>query len=285
MASERAKGISHQRLVQLLLGNELAEVAQAAESLESSGQPLLGVSNLISPALADVSLQVRGGEIVGIAGVTGSGSESLLSTLFGGSPRISGRVSVRDTQLASGQPTTAVASGMGYVPADRKMQGAITELTAAENLTLADVRSVWRAPFLRHRLEDQQARQWFEKLNVRPAGRVNQPLRTFSGGNQQKILLAKWLRTKPDVLLLDEPTQGVDINSKAEIHRQLLAEARRGAAVVVSSTDVDELAAICTRVIVMRSGRIAAQLAGPDISASAISRLALHTDATGSEAS
>ena len=126
--------------------------------------------------------------------------------------------------------------------------------------------------------ERREALTWFERLGVRPAEAVDRPLESFSGGNQQKILFGKWLRRRPDVLLLDEPTQGVDVGAKAVLHRRLVEAAAAGAAVVISSSDVDELAAICRRVLVCRQGRLAADLHGDDVTVRAISRECLQNE-------
>jgi ribose transport system ATP-binding protein len=267
-----AGGISRHDLVHLLVGSELDETSDDSASLRPSGTPLLRVEGITAGPLEEVSFQVHAGEVVGVAGVTGSGRETILATLFGGVPRLAGSVSVRERKIPGDRPWEAVEAGIGYLPADRKSNGGIMDLTARENLTLAELGSLWKVPFLRRKLENEECRRWFDELNVRPSGRINDTLDRFSGGNQQKLLLAKWLRRGPEVLLLDEPTQGVDIASKAEIHQRLIASARAGAAIVVSSSDVDELAAVCTRVLVLRRGRLAADLVGDEVKVKAISR-------------
>lgn len=154
-------------------------------------------------------------------------------------------------------------------------------LSARENLTVADLRPFWRSLTLRRTAERAEARMWFERLNVRPAGAWEKPLMTFSGGNQQKILFGKWLRREPSVFLLDEPTQGVDVGAKAALHRQLIRTAQEGAAVVVSSSDVDELAALCQRVLVLRAGKLVKELRDPNVTVAIISRECLGGDDAG----
>jgi ribose transport system ATP-binding protein len=283
-ASRAARGISRGDLIHLLVGSEFEEVANVSSSLRAEGDPIIRVSGLAAGRVSDVSFDLFGGEVTGVAGVTGSGREALLSAIFGATQRRSGEVTVGGSKLSSNQPPTAVRAGVGYVPAERKVRGGIMELTARENLTIADLKPLWRPPKISRRRERAECDDWFERLAVRPAGAFDRNLNTFSGGNQQKVLLAKWLRRKPKALLLDEPTQGVDIGSKAEIHRCLVGEAGRGAAVLIASSDVDELAAACTRVIVMRNGRIAADLEGEDVTARRISRESLGTELVGSAA-
>jgi ribose transport system ATP-binding protein len=149
------------------------------------------------------------------------------------------------------------------------------ELSARENLTVVDLKPFWRGLRLRAAAERAEARRWFEVLSVRPRNAVELPLMAFSGGNQQKVVLGKWLRAEPSVLLLDEPTQGVDIRAKALLHELIVGAADRGSAVVVSSTDVEELASLCDRVLVMRHGRRSAELTGPRLSPDSITRACL----------
>jgi ribose transport system ATP-binding protein len=152
---------------------------------------------------------------------------------------------------------------MAYLPPDRRSAG-VSGQTARENLVLAGLRVHWRWPRISRRAERYETRSWFGRLNVRPATGIEQLLSSFSGGNQQKILFGKWLRLGPKVLLLDEPTQGVDIATKAALHKEILAAADAGACAVVSSSDAGELIAVCHRILVMRDGRIAVTLTGKD---------------------
>jgi ribose transport system ATP-binding protein len=143
-------------------------------------------------------------------------------------------------------------------------------LTATENVMMANVKSSWRWFGLAGSRDRAEAQRWFDELAVHPRGKTGQDLSAFSGGNQQKILFAKWLRCQPDVLLLDEPTQGVDVGARAELHRRILGLAEQGAAVLVSSSDPDELESLCSRVYVLRRGLVSDELTGADVTASAI---------------
>jgi ribose transport system ATP-binding protein len=152
-------------------------------------------------------------------------------------------------------------------------------MTAQANLTLADLRPLWRRVYLSPKAERREVKRWFENLRVRPSAGYRMQLGRFSGGNQQKILLSKWLRRTPSVLLLDDPTQGVDVAAKIELHKHILALAAQGSAVVVSSTDADELASLCNRIVVMRSGRVVDELWGHRLDSGEITRSIL-ADAT-----
>ena len=281
VADAAARGMAREDLVRLLVGSDFEEPPRATGPLIPSSEPLLSVDGLTSESLDRVSLEARPGEVVGIAGITGSGREALLGTIFGALPRFDGRVTVSGREVHRDGAWAAVSAGIGYLPADRKSNGGVMNLPVRENLTLARLRPLWKAPFLRRTREDAECRRWFEQLSIRPKDRFNETLERFSGGNQQKVLLAKWLRLEPRVLLLDEPTQGVDVASKAEIHRQLTATAHQGAAVLIASSDVDELAAVCTRVVVLHEGHPTAELQGDRVRVDLISREAHGSEPTG----
>jgi ribose transport system ATP-binding protein len=218
---------------------------------------------------------VRPGDVVGVAGITGSGRDVVLGAVFGALEREGGTVTVGGTVLTAFQPRSAMDAGVGFLPAERKIQGGIMEFSARENLTLSDLRPFWVRGLLRRSQETTETKSWFERLDVRPSGAYEVPLMNFSGGNQQKVLFGKWMRRNPRVFLLDEPTQGVDVGAKAALHRQILAAAANGAAVVISSSDVDELAALCHEVLVVRNGRIVARLRGDEVTVAAISHESL----------
>jgi ribose transport system ATP-binding protein len=274
-----ARDIDRRELVSHLVGREFDEIAGiAASGDEPAGPVLLKVRSLQAGPLRGVSLEVRAGDVIGIVGITGSGRESLLPAIFGAVPRESGEVLVGDTPLAAHRPDLAIAAGVAFLPADRVRRGGIMSLPARENLVLPRLRDLWRHLRLDRSAENAQARTWFDRLDVRPAGAVGAPLASFSGGNQQKVLFGKWLRCQPRVLLLDEPTQGVDIGAKAQIHQQILGAAGAGAAVVVSSSDYEELVAICQRVLILRGGRVVAELSRGQLSVDGIAHAVLGAE-------
>ena len=225
-----------------------------------------------------MSFSIAPGDVVGIAGITGSGRETVLGAIFGASVREAGTIRVAGTPVTPRRPDLSMGVGMAYLPPDRKILGGIMEFTARENLSLSDLKPFWRGGRINRRAERKETNSWFDRLSVRPSGAVEQRLMAFSGGNQQKVLFGKWLRRVPRVFLLDEPTQGVDVGAKAELHRQLLDAAEQGAAILVSSSDVDELAALCRRVLVLRDGQIVAELAGSRLTVANIARECLGAE-------
>jgi len=276
--------LDRSRLIHLLVGAELDEVHASAAALHPEhGEPILKVRDLWASQQAGVSFDVHRGEIVGVAGITGSGRETLLGALFGAAERFAGTVHVGHQLLRPVRPDASMAVGVAYLSPDRKLNGGIMELSARENVSLSDLRPFWGFPWLRRRPERAEVLSWFKRLAVRPGDAVESHLSTFSGGNQQKILFSKWLRRRPEVLLLDEPTQGVDVGAKVELHRHLLAAAAEGTGVLVSSSDVDELLALSHRVLVLRDGRIVASLTGADLTVQAISHQALAADESAGE--
>lgn len=285
VATRPTSALDRRGLVDLLVGEELTVAHHAAEVLPADGErPALSLRGITAASLHGFSADIRAGQITGIAGITGSGRETVLGAVFGAIPR-RGEVRAGDgTLIQPDRPDLAIRRGLAYLPADRARNSAIASLPARENIALTSLRPFARLGTMRRGPERRAALAWFERLAVRPPGQVDLPLEAFSGGNQQKILLAKWLRREPAVFLLDEPTQGVDVAAKAVVHGQLVRAAAAGAAIVISSSDADELAAICQRVLVCRHGRVGADLRGSQVTVQALSReCLLGSDAPASE--
>ena len=279
VATEPTAALDRPRLIDLLVGDEFAVAHAVADRLPAAGtRPALSLRGVSAESLAGVSAEFAAGQITGIAGLTGSGRETLLGAVFGAIPRDGEVLTAAGTRIPPARPDLAMRYGLAFLPADRTANSAIPGLPARENIAVTHLRPLRRLWTVRRRAERREALTWFERLGVRPAEAVDRPLESFSGGNQQKILFGKWLRRRPDVLLLDEPTQGVDVGAKAVLHRRLVEAAAAGAAVVISSSDVDELAAICRRVLVCRQGRLAADLHGDDVTVRAISRECLQNE-------
>jgi ribose transport system ATP-binding protein len=282
VVTRQVADLTRLQLLHDLVGREFEETKQQVSELDApGGTPLLHIRGLQGSRLKGVDLDVYAGELVGIAGITGSGREQLCANIFGALAAKSGLVELDGRAVPAGRPDQAMRLGAAYIPADRTTGGMCLTLSARENVTLTDLRRSRRGPFVNGAAEREEVHSWFERLDVRPRGGIENPLSSFSGGNQQKLVFAKWLRRKPKVLLLDEPTQGVDVAAKAQLHQQCITAAQEGAAVLVSSSDVDELVALSTRVLVLRRGRLVAELRGAQINAASLSRLSLLDDEDG----
>ncbi len=258
VAEEATSRLDNDKMVQLIVGRAVAGLSVADD--ESAGEPVMTVSGIGGEELSDFSLTLRASEIVGVGGILGSGREQVGPMLFGSQHRQGGRVEVGGDELRPDDTAAAIESGIAYVPADRRRGGAIMEMNVRENLTLPAMRPLRRSfGRLDGRAERMQTRWWMNEVGLRPPN-PEQPLKLFSGGNQQKIVIAKWLRIRPRVLLLDEPTQGVDVGAKAAIYELILAAKRDGAGVLLCSSDTKELVQLCDRVLVLKDGRVISEV-------------------------
>lgn len=266
-----AAGLSAGDLVASMLGNAVDEVTVGA-SPEPAGGPLLSVHGLRAGPLAGVDLDVWPGEVVGVAGLLGSGRSTLLHVLFG-DRRASGGSMAFDG--ARGFPPTvraATRSGIALVPEGREIEGTFADLSVRHNLSSAVVRQYWRRWRLAHSAERADAQRLITEFGVHPAS-DSPPVATLSGGNQQKTLIARWLRRAPRLLLLDEPTQGVDAGARADIHRHVRAATGQGSAALYVSSDFEELALVCDRVVVLSAGRVTHEVRAPAITGESLTAL------------
>src|SRR5215218_2151354 len=271
VATEASASLTHERLANLMLGRELVAEAAAHTRLEPpsvNGIPVLSVRGVGGAELAPINLDVRRGEVVGVAGLTGSGRDELASLLSGRRLR-TGEVVVDGTTIPPFNPRAAIDAGLCAVPADRANDALFRANTLRENLTIGDLRPFWSRGWLRTKAEKQDAKVWIEELDVRPP-RSETLIGELSGGNQQKVVMARWFRCTPRVLVLDEPTQGVDVGSKAQIHRLIDLASTQGTATVVCSSDSAELERLCSRVIVLQRGVVIAELHGSEITSERI---------------
>jgi len=267
VADVAAAAVDHDELVRLITGRRPSDALapRAHPGDEPGGEPVLSAYGLAGGGVTDLSFDLRPGEIVGIGGLIGSGREHVAALLFGALSRTAGEVVVRGEPLRPGDPRTAIRRGLAFVPAERREHGAIMDLYARENLTLPQLAPLRRRfGRLDRGAEQRDVAAWTRRVDLQPPD-AERPLKLFSGGNQQKVVLAKWLRTDPLVLLLDEPTQGVDVGAQASVYALVAAAAEAGAAVVVASSEAKEIEALCDRALVMRDGRVAATLARPDL--------------------
>ncbi|MBV9491835.1 MAG: sugar ABC transporter ATP-binding protein [Verrucomicrobia bacterium] len=261
VGTQPTRDTTEPELIRMMVGRALSQ--EPAPHLDVGPNPnpvFLRARNLARrPLLRDASLEVRAGEIVGLAGLIGAGRSELAQALFGVAPAESGSIEVNGRPVQIHRPEDAIALGIAYVPEDRQRQGLVTAMTVAQNIGLTRVWQMVRGPFLDFRAEEGLADEFIQALRIKTPYR-HQLARNLSGGNQQKIVLGKWLATKPKLLIVDEPTRGIDVGARAEIHRLLDRLAREeNMAIVVISSDLPEILRLSDRIAVMREGRLVAE--------------------------
>ena len=250
-----AATLTEGELIRLMVGREVSQIYPPPE--RGPGDVVLSVKNLgcRSSGVRHVSLEIRAGEILGLAGLVGAGRTELAHILFGLTPADTGEILLNGRRATIRSPREAVAQGMAYVPEDRRRHGVIPEMPLAQNVTMAIHRRIFPGTWLRFGAERRLALDAIRELDVRASG-PEAPGGSLSGGNQQKVSLARWLATKPKLLILDEPTQGVDVGAKSEIHKLIRRLTKEGLAVLMISSDLPEILAMSDRIAVMRGGRI-----------------------------
>jgi ABC-type sugar transport system ATPase subunit len=272
VATQPLATLDRAALVQLMIGRRVDEYFPA-HAEQQAGHELLRVEQLSSPAgFADVSFTLCAGEVLGVAGLVGAGRSELAQAIFGLDPQVTGRIRVRGTPVAIRSPRAAMALGIGLVPEDRKRQGLVLSMTAASNTTLPTLASLARLTFVNAGAERAVARTFFDRLRVRASG-PDAATAGLSGGNQQKLVLAKWLAARCSILMLDEPTRGVDVGAKSEIHGLVDELAAKGAAILLISSELSEVLNLSTRILVLRGGRVAGELPRARATQDAVMRL------------
>jgi rhamnose transport system ATP-binding protein len=250
-------------LVRAMVGRDLDEHVPTETNI---GGTVLRVERLTREGVfVDVSFEVHAGEIVALAGLVGAGRSEVACAIFGVDKFDAGSVTVNGTKLRPGSPAAAMDAGVGLVPEDRRQQGLVMNMSIARNVALASLKRLRRLGFISGASERRFARDWSARLQVKYA-RLANPMTSLSGGNQQKVVLAKWLGRRPTVLIVDEPTRGIDIGTKAEVHRLLEELANEGVAILVISSELPEVLRLANRILVMREGRIAAEFGHADAS-------------------
>jgi rhamnose transport system ATP-binding protein len=267
-------------LIRLMVGRELSAVFP--KTAVPIGDVVLDVRGLECRAsgVHGVALSVRAGEILGLAGLVGAGRTELARVLFGLTPADAGEIRLRGNPVTIGTPGRAVELGIAYVPEDRRRHGVILEMSVATNTTLAVLRAVSSFGLIDFGRERALAADYVERLGIKTAS-IENPVGNLSGGNQQKVALARWLAANPAVLILDEPTQGVDVGAKAEIHRLMVELAGRGLAIVMISSELPEILGMSDRIAVMHGGTVVATLDREAASQESIMELALGHVAEG----
>jgi len=269
-----AEGTDARTLIRLMAGRELSAVFP--KRVVPIGDPVLAVEGVTCSAarVRDVSFEVRAGEIFGFAGLVGAGRTQLAETLFGLTPADSGTVRIAGSAVTVRTPSDAIAAGIAYVPEDRRKHGVIGELPVRANATLAILDRISKGFLLEFAEERAIAADWVAKLGVKTDG-IDAPVSSLSGGNQQKVSIARWIATAPKVLILDEPTQGIDVGAKAECHRIMCDLAERGLAIVMISSELAEIMGMSDRIAVMRDGAIVGVMDRAEATPEAILTLAL----------
>ncbi|MGW2470058.1 sugar ABC transporter ATP-binding protein [Streptomyces bauhiniae] len=258
VASEPVADLTEETLVRRMVGRDLGELYPKEPA--EPGEVALSVRRLTREGVfTDVSFEVRGGEIVGLAGLVGAGRSEVARAVFGVDKWDAGTAEVCGRPLTNGSPSAAMAAGLVLVPEDRRAQGLVMDMSIERNIGLTGLRSTVRAGLMDRGAERSRALDWAVRLKVKYA-RIADAVGTLSGGNQQKVVLAKWLATGPRVLIVDEPTRGIDIGTKAEVHRLLSGLAADGVAVLMISSDLPEILGMADRVLVMHEGRLTAEL-------------------------
>ncbi|MEV6031986.1 sugar ABC transporter ATP-binding protein [Nonomuraea sp. NPDC052116] len=262
VAEDLVADITPDDLVRRMVGRELEALFPKQET--EAGEVALKVRRLTREgAFTDVSFEVRRGEIVALAGLVGAGRSEVARAVFGIDRWDAGSVEVDGRRLRPASPTAAMAAGLALVPEDRRQQGLVMDLSIERNIGLAGLADVRRGPLVSRAAERERARDWAVRLRLKFA-RLTDAVNVLSGGNQQKVVLAKWLARRPSVLIVDEPTRGIDVATKAEVHRLLSELAGSGVAVLMISSELPEVLGMADRVLVMHEGRLAAEIPRAD---------------------
>ena len=262
------------RIVQMMVGRPLGDFYQHKNG-RSRGKVMLEAENLGGGKVEPASITVHAGEVLGLAGLVGAGRTELARLIFGADPKRTGRVLLEGREVSIEGPLDAIRLGIGYLPEDRKGQGLFLQLSALANTSMNTLGPNSRLGVINHSALHKLTSDAIARLSIKvsgPAGIVG----GLSGGNQQKVLLARWLEIKPKVLLLDEPTRGVDVGAKSEIYRIINELAAQGVAIIVISSELPEVVGICDRVVVMREGIITGECSGSEINQEKIMTLATH---------
>ena len=278
--TRRMSEVNRQQLIQLMVGRELSAVFP--KKVVQLGDVVLELRQLCCDAsgIHDVNLSVRAGEIVGLAGLVGAGRTELARTIFGLTPADRGEIVLRDQAIKIESAARAIQSGIAYVPEDRRRHGVILDLAISANITLASLDRLARLGAMDFRHEKQLAADYTRRLGIKTPS-IFAPVATLSGGNQQKVALSRWLVTKPALLILDEPTQGIDVGAKAEVHELMTELAAQGVAILMISSELPEILGMSDRIAVMCGGTIVATLDRAEATQEKILALALGHHVTG----
>lgn len=276
VGTNAADSLTESQMIKLMVGREVSSIYPPSES--EPGEVVLSLKNLgcSQSGVSGVTLDVRAGEVVGMAGLVGAGRTELAKIIFGITPADSGGILLHGERLSVDCPREAISRGIAYVPEDRRQHGIILEMTISQNITMAIFPMLFPGGWLRFKSERLLANDFIRDLEIKAHG-TEAPGASLSGGNQQKVSVARWLATKPKLLILDEPTQGVDVGAKSEIHKIIRQLAKDGLAVLMISSDLPEVLGMSDRVAVMRGGKLVEIIAKENVDAHSVMAAALGT--------
>ncbi len=272
--------VTHEAMVRLMVGRDLSEYYERKD--REKGDLALEVKKLRTPVHPqhELTFSVASGEIVGVAGLVGAGRTEMLETLFGVTPALGGSIQISGADLELDSPISAIAAGIALAPEDRKQQGLVIDMTVRENLSLAALRrDQKKAGFLDFAKEKKISEKMIKAMRVKTPNE-DQIIRYLSGGNQQKVVLGKWLAMKPKILLLDEPTRGIDVGAKSEIYALMEELAESGVAILYVSSEMEEILGMADRALVMHEGRISGELTREELTEENIMHLATGGEKT-----
>jgi rhamnose transport system ATP-binding protein len=269
----RIKGATLDSLVHMMVGRDLAQLFPTRDS--KPGAEILSVQGFSRAGFyRDVSFTLRSGEILGMFGLVGSGRTDVILSMLGLEPRDAGKVVLNGKEVSISGPRDALRLGIAHVPEDRQSQGVILDMSIKDNITLPQVGTLAKASFLNREAERDMATTYGTRMEIKAAG-WDSEAKTLSGGNQQKVVLAKWLATKPSILILDEPTKGIDVGTKAAVHAFMAKLAAEGMSIIMISSELPEILGMSDRVLVMHEGKVAKVLDRKDADESTIMRAAI----------
>lgn len=274
MGTREIEETNEKELINLMIGRDLAD--EYPEKNNEVGDKILEVNNLSGENKypKEASLYVREGEIIGLSGLVGCGRTELVRCLFGADHKDSGEIIVDGKKIEIMSPVEAVKSNFGLIPESRKEQGIILNMKVRENITMASREKVTTKSLINFAKEEKISKKLVEELNIKTPD-IDTPVRSLSGGNQQKVVLAKWFSTDADIIIFDEPTRGIDVGAKFEIYELIVEMANRGKGVIFVSSEMEEIIGLCNRVYVLKEGKISGMLAEKDINEENILNLAI----------
>jgi L-arabinose transport system ATP-binding protein len=267
------------RLVRMMVGRDMTDMFVRERRPRPSGTPALTVRGLSNDDVSDINLEVYGGEVLGIAGLVGAGRSELAHAIVGSTPVHAGEILVNGNPVRVSGPRDAIRAGIGFAPEERKAQALLMQRSVRDNISLAILDRIRRVRVVRRGEERAVAQRYTEQLRIRTPD-IEQVVSSLSGGNQQKVVLARWLARRPRVLILDEPTRGVDVGAKAEIYGVINQLTADGIAVIVISSELPEILGLSDRIVVMQGGRVTGELNHSEATEERVLALAMAGDLT-----